>query len=145
VPLYYEDFALDASYRPPGRTVGEGDITAFAGLSGDLNPLHVDASFAASSHFGERIAHGLLGLAMAGGFLSRAGVIDGSAVALLGVEWRFTGPVRIGDTIRAQIRVAGARETSDPSRGLVEFEFELTNQRDEVVQAGTQRFLVARR
>lgn len=143
--LHYQDFTPGDEYRPPGRTVGEGDITAFAGLSGDLNPLHLDATFAARTRFGERIAHGLLGLAMAGGFLSRADVIDGTAVALLGVEWRFTGPVRIGDTVRARIRVADTRETTDPSRGIVAFGFELVNQRDELVQRGSQTFLVERR
>src|SRR5689334_10708257 len=110
--LLFEDFTAGDEYRPPSRTVTEADVVAFTALSGDANPVHTDARFAADSRFGERIAHGLLGLAIAGGFLSRVGVIDGSAVALLEVAWKFRAPVRFGDTLTAAITVAETRETS---------------------------------
>jgi acyl dehydratase len=78
---------------------------------------------------------------MSGGFLSRVDVIEGTAL-LLGVEWRFKGPVRFGDTIGAVIRVASTRLLSDGDRGIVEFEFEINNQRGELVQEGKHVFLV---
>jgi acyl dehydratase len=78
---------------------------------------------------------------MSGGFLSRVGVIEGTAL-LLGVEWRFKGPVRFGDTLAAVIRVGSTRLLSDRQRGIVEFDFEINNQRDELVQEGRHVFLV---
>jgi acyl dehydratase len=142
---YFEQFEVGEEWRPPARTITEHDVIAFAGLSGDANPVHTDAVFAAGSRFGEPIAHGLLGLAAAGGFLSRVGVIDGTAVALLDVGWRFRAPVRFGDTIAATIAVVSKRETSDPTSGIVVFSFQLENQRDDLVQEGEHVFLVARR
>ena len=62
---YFEDIQPGDEYLSPGRTVTEADIVAFAGLSGDYNVLHTDAEFMRTSIFGERIAHGLLGLAIA--------------------------------------------------------------------------------
>jgi acyl dehydratase len=125
--------------------VTEADIAGFAGLSGDFNPVHVDAEFARGTRFGQPIAHGLLGLAMAGGFLSRVGVIDGTAIALLDVRWTFKAPIYVGDTITAEIDVTDKRETSSPAHGIVEFGFKLNNQAGAVAQEGTQLFLVASR
>jgi acyl dehydratase len=141
LPQYFHDFAVGTEYRPAARTVTEADVVAFAALSGDTNPIHTDSELSARLPFGERIAHGLLGLAMSGGFLSRVDVIEGTAL-LLGVEWRFKAPVRFGDTIAAVIRVASTRLLSDGQRGIVEFEFAINNQRDELVQEGRHVFLV---
>jgi acyl dehydratase len=81
-----------------GRTVTEADVAAFAGLTGDFHPQHVDAEWAASSPFGERIAHGLLVLSLA------AGLVDfdpDEVIALRRVrDVVFKRPVRLGDTIR---------------------------------------------
>jgi acyl dehydratase len=143
--LYFEEFEVGAEWRPVARTITEAEVMAFAGLSGDTNPVHTDAVFAADSRFGERIAHGLLGLAAAGGFLSRAGVVDGTAVALLDVSWSFRAPIRFGDTIAAVITVTGKREVFDPASGIVTFGFRLTNQADALVQEGEHVFLVQRR
>jgi len=142
---FFEDFRIGDRYTPPGRTVTEADIGGFAGLSGDFNPVHVDAEFARTTRFERPIAHGLLGLALAGGFLSRVGVIDGTAIAFLDVKWTFKAPIYAGDTITAEIEVTDKRETSRPGKGLVEFGFSLTNQTGTVTQQGTQLFLVAAR
>jgi acyl dehydratase len=142
---HFDEFEVGESWRPPARTITEADVVAFAGLSGDVNPVHTDAVFAAGSRFGEPIAHGLLGLAVAGGFLSRIGVVDGTAIALLDVSWSFRAPVRFGDTIAAKVEVVEKKEVSDPAQGIVTFGFALTNHRKEIVQEGKQVFLVARR
>jgi hypothetical protein len=64
-PLHYEDLDVGQRWRTAARTVTEADIVAFAGVSGDFNPIHVDAEHAATTRFGERIAHGALVLAIA--------------------------------------------------------------------------------
>ena len=71
VGLYYEDFSVGDAVETPARTVTETDVVNFAGLSGDYNPLHTDAAFAAASPFGQRIAHGLLVVAFVSGLLAR--------------------------------------------------------------------------
>jgi len=143
--LHFEDFEVGAETVTDSRTVTEADVVAFAGLSGDYNPLHVDAEFARSTPFGERIAHGLLGLAIASGLVSRTGAIEGTALAFLGTEWRFTAPIKLGDTITVRSRVAEKRETSKADRGVVIFAVEVVNQHGEVVQEGTQTLLMRRR
>src|SRR5690349_13756605 len=138
---YFHDFVVGAEYRPAPRTIAEADVVAYAALSGDTNPVHTDAAIAARMPFGERIAHGLLGLAVSGGLLSSLGLIEGTSI-LLGVEWSFKAPIRFGDTVAAAIRVASTRLLSDGSRGIVEFEFDISNQRSELVQTGRHVFLV---
>jgi acyl dehydratase len=143
--LHFEDFEVGTETVTDSRTVTEADVVAFAGLSGDYNPLHVDAEFARATPFGERIAHGLLGLAIASGLVSRTGAIEGTALAFLATEWRFTAPIKLGDTITVRSRVADRRETSKPDRGIVTFSVQVVNQRGEVVQEGTQTLLMKRR
>jgi acyl dehydratase len=68
---FFEEIEMGEEYESPGRTVTEADIVIFAGLSGDYNVVHTDAEFMKKSSFGERIAHGLLGLAVQSGLLTR--------------------------------------------------------------------------
>ncbi|HXH82131.1 MAG TPA: MaoC/PaaZ C-terminal domain-containing protein [Candidatus Tectomicrobia bacterium] len=142
---YFEDIAVGEEYESPGRTVTETDIVIFAGLSGDYNVLHTDAEFMKSSIFGERIAHGLLGLAIQSGLLSRAVMPAYATLAFVGLRWKFKGPIRIGDTIRVRARVTEKKEAGRPDRGIVRVERRVLNQRDEVVQEGETDLMVERR
>ena len=87
--MYFEQFTPEATFRTPGRTITEGDIGTFAGLTGDYNPVHTDAVFAAGTQFGTRIAHGPFGIGLAFGLASRLDLIDGTVIALLSVAWEF--------------------------------------------------------
>jgi acyl dehydratase len=141
---YFEDIEVGEEYESPGRTVTETDIVLFAGVSGDYNVLHTDAEFMKTSIFGERIAHGLLGLAIQSGLLTRA-TRPYATLAFVGLRWKFKGPIKIGDTIRVRARVAAKRELSKPGRGLITLERAVLNQRDEVVQEGETDLMVERR
>ena len=143
--LYLEDFVLDQALVTNGRTVGEADVTLFAGLAGDFNPLHVDEEFAAATDFGGRIAHGPLVLAMAIGLMAQLNLIDGTALALLDLAWEFKAPVKIGDTIRARVTPAERRTTRKPGRGILILRFAVENQRGEVVQVGSITLLMKTR
>ena len=138
----FDEFEIGQRFVTPGRTITESDIGAFAGLTGDYNPVHTDETFAAASDFGSRIAHGPMGIGIAFGLASRLDLIDGTVVALLGITWDFKAPMRPGDTIRALIGVIGKRPTKNPSLGLIEWGIELTSQRDEILQTGSARFLL---
>jgi acyl dehydratase len=137
-----EEFTIGESWTTPGRTIGEGDITTFAGLVGDFTPIHVDAEYAAKSEFGGRIAHGPLTMSVAIGLLTQLGVMGDGVLGLLNLNWDFSGPVRIGDTIRAQVTVAEARLSSRPGAGVVRLSFVVSNQRAERVQFGTMTVLM---
>jgi acyl dehydratase len=141
---WFEDIAVGEEYESPGRTVTETDIVLFAGLSGDYNVLHTDAEFMKSSIFGERIAHGLLGLAIQSGLFTRATPAY-ATLSVGGLRWKFKGPIRIGDTIRVRARVVAKQEASTADRGVVTLEREVLNQRDEVVQEGETELVVERR
>jgi acyl dehydratase len=141
---YFDDIEAGEECESPGRTITETDIVLFAGLSGDYNVLHTDAEFMKSSIFGERIAHGLLGLAIQSGLFGRATPAY-ATLALVGLRWKFKAPIKIGDTIRLRAKVTAKTETSKPDRGLVTVQRTVVNQRDEVVQEGETELLVERR
>jgi acyl dehydratase len=141
---YFEEIQVGEEYESPGRTVTETDIVLFAGLSGDYNILHTDAEFMKQSIFGERIAHGLLGLAIQAGLFTRA-TQPYATLAFVGLRWRFKNPIKIGDTIRVLARVLAKKETAKPDRGLITLERKVLNQRSEVVQEGETDLIVERR
>ena len=143
--LYLEDFVLDRPLVTNGRTVGEVDVTLFAGLADDFNPLNVDDDFAAKTEFGGRIAHGPLVLSMAIGLMAQLNLIDGTALALLDLTWAFKGPVKIGDTIHARVTPTERRPTRKNGRGVLVLRFEVENQRGETVQTGTITLLMKMR
>ncbi|SDH74899.1 MULTISPECIES: MaoC/PaaZ C-terminal domain-containing protein [Bradyrhizobium] len=138
----FDEFEIGQRFVTPGRTITEADIGAFAGLTGDYNPVHTDETFAATTDFGSRIAHGPMGIGIAFGLASRLDLIDGTVVALLGVNWDFKAPMRPGDTVRALISVTGKRPVKNPSLGLIELAIELVSQREEILQSGSARLLL---
>lgn len=144
--MYWEEWEVGAEFESPARTVTEADITLFAGLSGDYNPLHVNEEYCRQTVFGGRIAHGPLVYAIAAGLLFQLHLYDDTLIAFLGFEHlRFTKPVKPGDTIHAWIKVLEKRETSRPDRGVMKRELRVVNQRGEVVQEGIQTFLLKRK
>jgi len=142
---YYEDYIVGDEFETPARIVTEEDVRRFADLTGDHHRLHLDPEFGCASIFGERISHGLLGMALVNG-LAYGNVIDSDYVlAFLGVTWKFVAPIRFGDSLRAIIRVANRRPTRKPEQGIVVEAIRLMNQRGELVQEGEFTFLVRRR
>lgn len=139
---YFEDFKIGDSIVTQGRTITEADIVAFAGLSGDFNPLHLDAEATREGMFGGRIAHGLLVLAAASGLAWQLGVMVGTVQAFLSLEWKFRAPVRIGDTIHVEAEVAQRKAMPSAGGGIVTFNVVVKNQRDETVQKGQWTVMV---
>ena len=86
-----------------GKTVSESDIYLYAGISGDLNPAHINETYAQKTFFKTRIAHGM----MIGGFISAAiaNQLPGPGTIYMKQDMRFLAPVRIGDTITASVEV----------------------------------------
>jgi acyl dehydratase len=146
VTHYYEDFRAGQVFLSQGRTITEADVVSFAGWSWDTNPVHTDAEAARGGRFGERIAHGLLGLSVAMGLASRLGAFESCSIALLGIDdWRFRRPLLLGDTVRCRVEILDARLTSKRDAGILRRRFTLLNQRDEDVQDGEIPLLVSLR
>jgi len=139
---YFEEFEVGYTIETPARTVTESDVMRFAALSGDYNQLHTDAEYAKETRFGERIAHGLLGLSIVSGLSSRMGFGEGTVEAFTSLEWKFRGPITFGDTIRARFQVKRKKKMARLGGGFVVFDVVVLNQKDETVQKGTWTLLI---
>lgn len=137
-PLYLEDLSEGDTFTSPARTITEADVVAFAGLSGDYNPIHTDVEFAEQNVYGQRVVYGLLAMSMLTGLMDRTGLFSGSVIAALGFDqWKWQKPLFIGDTIHVRLTIVGVRPSnSRPDRGIVERYIEIVNQHGEVVQHG---------
>ncbi|KON80311.1 MaoC family dehydratase [Azoarcus sp. PA01] len=98
----FEDLKVGMS-AAVGRTVTEADIAIFAGVSGDTNPVHLDAEFAASTMFGERIAHGMLSASFISAVFGTK--LPGPGCIYLGQSMNFKAPVKVGETVVARVTV----------------------------------------
>jgi 3-hydroxybutyryl-CoA dehydratase len=118
------------------KTVTEADVVLYAGITGDFNPVHVNAVEAERSRFGGRIAHGMLGA----GFISAAIAmrLPGPGAIYLGQTLRFTKPVRVGDTVTARVEVAELF----PAKRRVRLTTVCRNQAGEVVIDGEATVLI---
>lgn len=143
--IYFEDAEIGARFVVGGRTVTEQDLLAFAAVSGDAHPLHVDAEWAASSAFGQRIAHGPLGIAVAIGLFGRIEAFRETAIAMTDVsEWQFRAPIHIGDTLSLEMTIE-CKRTTRSGRGVLERRLRLLKGDGSVAQEGRSGMLIARR
>ena len=141
---FFEEFEIGEEFETLGRTITESDILTFAGLSGDFNPLHLDDEFAKRSPFKARVPHGLCIMSIATGLIDRLGVISCTALACLQIMWEFLKPVRIGESIRGVMKVLEKKESKKGDRGLVTFEISVLNQRNEKVETGSLKLMMAK-
>lgn len=141
--LYFEEFNVGQKIMTGDRTIAEGDITMFANLTGDNNRIHTDPEFSKNGPFGQRIAHGLLGLSIASGLAWRTGILDGTVIAFREVnDWKFIKPVFIGDIVRAELNVTEAKALPRIGAGSVVIAVELKNQKNETCMKGNWNMLV---
>lgn len=108
--LYFDELSVGQSAEIT-QVVGGGDIDAFAALSGDTNPLHLDEAYARTTTFGGRIAHGMLAAAYLSAVIGTK--LPGPGVIYLKQSMRFRRPVKIGDPVTARVTV----EALDTRRG----------------------------
>ncbi len=133
---FFEDFSEGEAFEAGPRRITQSEIDAFADVSGDHHPLHVDPEYAAETPFGGTIAHGVLGLAVATGLMGSLGLSRGTLIALRAVTWEFLRPLFPGTGVSLRFRVAGLRPSSKGGRGTVTFEAELVDPDAEVLQRG---------
>ncbi len=141
--LYFEEFEVGAKMVTRGRTITEADLVQFAGLTGDYNPMHTDAEYAKGSFMGQRVAHGMLTLSYAVGQAYQLGILEKTVLGFRGLDMKFSVPVYIGDTIRAELTVMQKKEAKRLGGGTVTLEMRILNQEDKAVQKGTLTLLMA--
>jgi acyl dehydratase len=141
--FYFEEFSVGQKIMTVGRTVSEGDIFNFAGLTGDFNEIHTNESFAGKTQFGQRIAHGLLGLSFATGLIMRTGFLEGTVLAFREITgWKFVKPFFIGDTISAELEITETKALPRIGGGSITAAIAVKNQHNEICQRGSLILLV---
>lgn len=130
IELAYDEIKTgdDASLS---RTITEAHIVNFAGVTGDVNPVHCDAEYAAKSMFGERIAHGMLAAGLISAVLGTQ--LPGPNSVYLGQDLKFKAPVKIGDTVTVLVTVMEKRD----DKRIIKLQTTVSNQRGEVVVDGS--------
>jgi acyl dehydratase len=135
--LFFEEFEIGQQVKSPGRTVTEADVMMFAGLSGDYTTIHTDAEFSKSTPFGQRVAHGLLGMAIASGLAARTGVLEGTVLAFREIsDWKFRLPVFLGDTLHIVLEVKQKKALPRLGGGSLLIEIDVLNQDEKSVMKG---------
>jgi 3-oxoacyl-[acyl-carrier protein] reductase len=119
------------------RTVSERDVFDFAELSGDVNPLHVDQEYAATTSFKDRVVHGMFGAGLISNVIGMK--LPGSGALWMSQNLEFVSPIRIGDTLTVDVVVI-KKHSRDNS---IEVQAEITNQSNTVVTRGRGRVVVA--
>jgi 3-hydroxybutyryl-CoA dehydratase len=109
---FFEDLSLGQK-ASSSRTVSEADILMFGAASGDMNPVHFDAEFAAASRFGERIAHGMLTASHISALIGMR--LPGPGSVYISQTLAFKRPVKIGATVKTEVEITEL----EPSKGFV--------------------------
>lgn len=120
------------------KTFSDGDVRAFARISGDTNPIHLDEDYAAQTRFGRRLVHGMLTASLLSATL--ANDLPGEGTIYMSQSLQFKAPVFVGDTITATVEVTAFR----PERGIATLATSCTNQDSVVVLQGEAVVLVPR-
>ncbi len=142
---YFEEFELGEAFEAGPRLVTQEDVEAFAAVTGDMNPLHLDPEYAATTRFERPIAHGLLGLSIATALVGDTGLTRGTLIALTGLEWTFLAPLYPGTEVSIRLRVAELRTSRKPGRGRLVWDAELVDEAGEVLQKGRLKALMRTR
>ena len=143
--LFYEDLEQGMVFETGTRTIIEDDLLSFARVSGDNHPIHVDATYAAGTEFGQRIAHGPFGIAMAIGLFGSLPQFRDTAIVMASIDqWRFAAPMFIGDVVHLRLTL-GAKRLTRSGRGMVDRGFELVRADGSIPQSGQSPMVVRRR
>ncbi len=143
---YFEDFRTGQTFESGGRTITETDLTMFSMISGDWNPIHADMEFSKSTRYGQRVVHGVLGIAVSTGMMHEMGIFHDSVIAMLGYRnWNFRAPLLVNDTIHLKLSILSTTLGKSGKNGKISRRFELINQRGEIVQEGEGDVLVLTR
>ncbi len=141
---YLDDFNVGDEFKSYGRTVTEADIVNFTCLAGLKVPIFINDDFARKyTSYGGRITPGLLTATLAAGMMEE--ILGPSTIAALELSnFKFTVPVKPGDTLRATVTVEDKKNLSDGERGVFSGRVRVFNQRKEQVLEFTEKLMMRR-
>ena len=143
---WFDDFHVGDRLVTQGRTVTPADGLFWAMFSGDMNPMHVDAPYAARHGiFGGVFPPGLLAIAIGSGLVERLGFATGTGLAIVEQTIRYRKPVLPGDTIHVELVVGATTPHPSKPRGSVRFDYRIVDQSNEAKVEGEWVWLFATR
>lgn len=141
---FFESFTVGEVIHTQGRTITETDASMWAMLTGDMNPMHVDETYArAHGLFGGRFPPGMLSVALATGLQERLGLFAGTGLAMLEQSIRYRKPAMVGDTVHVELVVLDTEPHPGKPRGRVRFGYEIIDADGEVNVEGEWVIVVA--
>ncbi len=140
----FDDFQVGDVHVSYRRTVTQTHLVNFTAMAGMQLPLFIDHEYArAAGPFGEPIAPGFLTASLSGGMLES--VLGSNTLAGLGMDgFRFQVPVKLGDTLHAEVRIESKKDTKDAGRGVLGVQVSVLNQREEPVLEYSTKVLMKR-
>lgn len=118
------------------KTITESDVSNYAGITGDFNPVHIDQEFAKNSFFKDRIVHGMLSAGLISAVLGTK--LPGPGAIYLSQDLKFKKPVKINDTITAKVKVTEKR----PDKKILKLKTTCFNQKDDQVLTGNAKIML---
>ncbi len=145
VPVFFDDFRSGDRFTGGPRIVTEADLRFMTEASGDRHPLHTDPAYARAAGFPGPLLHGPFGLAAFLGWFTGSGIGGDAVIAMLDANWRYLGPVVVGDALSFEMTVTRCRRTGKGDRGVVGRHVRIRNAAGAVVQEGQTALLVRAR
>ena len=142
---FFEEFIIGDTFVSAERMITANDVKDFADLSGDHTQIHTDEDYAKATVFGERIAHGLLGLSAVSGLAAKLGFTEDTIIALRSMNWKFKKPIKYGDKIKGIFEVSEKKELRGQDSGLVTFEVRVLNQEKDLIQTGIWKMIIKKK
>jgi acyl dehydratase len=143
--IYFEDAEEGMIFTTGERVIAEADLISFAEISGDFHPIHLDPAYAAKTNYGQRIAHGPMGIAIALGLFGTIPQFKGTTVVMTDVaQWSFRKPIFIGTALHLVVTL-GSKRITRSGHGIVERSLKLQDRRGLVLQEGHSAVILVRR
>lgn len=135
--LFFEDFSPDMpAIVTDSVTITQENISLFAQLTGDTNPLHLDVEAAADGPFRAIVAHGMLILSITSGLAYKSGLVQRANAVFLRLDWQFCRPVRPGEEVRAELRVIQTQKDERNNGGEVSLNVKVVKKPNKLVATG---------
>lgn len=144
-PSFFEDFLPGARFTGGPRPVTASDLDHMLAASGDHHRLHTEPAYARAAGFAAPLLHGPFGIAAFLGWFHESGIAADTVIAMLNSNWRYLGPVVVGDALHFEMIVTRCRRTGEGTRGVVGRHVRIRNGAGTIVQEGSTAMLVRAR